>query len=277
MLKIDSHQHFWKFDKVAHSWISDDMAVIQRDFMPEDLKPVLDANEIDGCITVQVDQTAEENEFQLRNAEENDFIKGVVGWVDLFADDLDAQLEQLQPYKKLKGFRHILQGEADRALMLKPGFLKGISKLKALNFTYDILILPDQLKYAAELVSQFPDQSFVLDHIAKPDIKGQNIGDWKRDLETLASQPHVHCKLSGMVTEASWTAWKPVDFRPYLDVVFEAFGIQRVMYGSDWPVSLVAASYKQVKDLAAGYVSQFSATEQELFWGGNAIKFYNLK
>lgn len=277
MLRIDSHQHFWKFDAVRHSWINEDMNAIQQDFMPADLGPLLEENGIDGCVLVQVDQTPDENDFQLQNAAQYDFIKGVVGWVDLQAKDIEDQLRELKGYEKLKGFRHILQGEADRALMLKPAFLNGISKLRDFGFTYDILIFPDQLKYAAELASQFPDQPFVLDHIAKPDIKNQKIEGWKQDIQELAKYDNVYCKASGMVTEADWKLWKAEDFTPYLDVVFEAFGAERVMYGSDWPVSLVAASYRQVKDLVKNYISKCSANEQELFWGGNATKFYNLK
>lgn len=253
------------------------MHAIRQDFMPGDLWPVLEKNGIDGCVLVQVDQTQEENDFQLQNAANHDFIKGVVGWVDLQAQDIEDQLQELKGHKKLKGFRHILQGEADRALMLKPAFLNGISKLRDFGFTYDILIFPDQLKYAAELVSRFPDQPFVLDHIAKPDIKNQKIEGWKQGIEALAKYEHVYCKASGMVTEADWKMWKPEYFTPYLDVVFTAFGAERVMYGSDWPVSLVAASYGQVKDLAEKFISKCSANEQELFWGGNATGFYNLK
>jgi L-fuconolactonase len=277
MLKIDAHQHFWKFDEVRDSWINEDMAVIRRDFLPADLKPLLQANGIAGCVVVQSDQTPEENVFQLRNAEEHDFIKGVVGWVDLQSADIEAQLQELSAYKKLKGFRHILQGEADRALMLKPAFLNGISLLKDFGFTYDILIFPDQLKYAAELVSLFPDQLFVLDHIAKPDIKNQKLEGWEQDIITLAGFKNVYCKVSGLITEANWTDWKAQDFEPCLDIVFGAFGTNRVMYGSDWPVCLLAGSYEQVVNLMTDYVSKFSDEEQVLFWGGNATKFYNLK
>lgn len=277
MLKIDAHQHFWKFDEIRDSWINAEMAVIRRDFMPVDLKPFLETNGFDGCIVVQSDQTPAENEFQLQNAADHDFIKGVVGWVDLQSEDIEAELARLSAFEKLKGFRHILQGEADRALMLKPAFLNGISKLKGFNFTYDILIFPDQLKYAAELVGLFPEQLFVLDHIAKPDIKGQILEGWEEDMKDLAKFDNVYCKVSGLVTEADWANWKSEDFKPYLDVVFEAFGTERVMYGSDWPVCLLAGSYAQVKELVSQYVSKFSNEEQDLFWGGNAIRFYNLK
>lgn len=276
MLKIDAHQHFWIYDPVRDSWINDDMAVLKADFMPEQLLGLLQQHYFDGSVVVQSDQSDTENLFQLSNAAENPFVKGVVGWVDLRAADVGERLEELSGYEKMKGFRHILQGEQDRALMLKPEFVKGISKLKQFNYTYDILIFPDQLKYAAELVSKFPDQPFVLDHIAKPDIKNGTTADWKKDILALAKHENVSCKVSGMVTEADWKNWKASNFEPYLDIVFEAFGIERLMYGSDWPVCLVAASYAQTLGLMETYTAKLSVNEQELFWGGNAVKFYNL-
>lgn len=276
MLKIDAHQHFWIYDEVRDSWISADMAVLRADFMPPQLLPELQQNHFDGCVVVQSDQSQAENLFQLKNAEAHDFVKGVVGWVDLRSEDIDDQLSALSGYDKLKGFRHILQGEPDRALMLKPEFLNGIGKLKRFGYTYDILIFPDQLKYAAEFAARFPDQPFVLDHIAKPDIKNGRIEAWKKDIEALAKYENVYCKVSGMVTEADHKNWKREDFNPYLDVVFEAFGIDRLMYGSDWPVCLLAGSYQQVLDVMEGYTSKLSANEQAMFWGGNATKFYNL-
>ncbi|WP_448105271.1 amidohydrolase family protein [Pedobacter panaciterrae] len=277
MLRIDSHQHFWKYNAVRDSWITDDMAVLQDDFLPMHLQPVLQHFDFDGCVVVQADQSAAENAFQLQNAKDHSFIKGIVGWVDLRAANISEQLADLSEHPQMKGFRHILQGETDRALMLKPDFVNGISKLKDYGFTYDILVFPDQLQYAAELVAKFPDQPFVLDHIAKPDVKNKNIEDWALDIQKLAAHENVYCKISGLVTEADWKYWKKEDFTPYLDVVFEAFGTNRLMYGSDWPVSLVAAAYGQVVDLAKSYVSELSENEQGLFWGGNATKFYNLK
>lgn len=277
MLKIDSHQHFWKFDALRDSWITDQMSVLRNDFLPEQLSPLLQEHKFDGCIVVQSDQSMLENVFQLQHASDHPFIKGVVGWVDLQSDLIEEQLEALSVHAKLKGFRHILQGEKDRALMLRPAFLNGIGKLKAHNFTYDLLILPDQLKFAAELVSRFPDQPFVLDHIAKPDIKNQIRGNWEADLKALAKYQQVYCKVSGMVTEADWANWKEEELIPYLDVVFEAFGTDRVMFGSDWPVSLLAASYGKWVAVMNKYVSKFSTYEQQQFWGGNATTFYKLK
>lgn len=276
MLKIDAHQHFWVYDAVRDSWISEEMAVLRKDYLPEDLLPVLQQHQFDGCVVVQSDQSNAENLFQLTNADAYDFVKGVVGWVDLQAENISDQLAAWSSFKKLKGFRHILQGEADRALMLKPAFLNGIQALRPFGYTYDILIFPDQLKFAAELATKFPNQKFVLDHIAKPDIKNQNIRDWQQDIQALAALENVSCKVSGMVTEADWSNWKSGDFTAYLDVVFEAFGAKRVMYGSDWPVCLVAGSYGAVVNLVEEYTKTLSANERDLFWGGNATNFYNL-
>jgi L-fuconolactonase len=275
-MRIDAHQHFWKYNEVRDSWITDDMSVIQKNFLPEDLKPVLQTNGIDGSIIVQSDQSKDENVFQLANALQHDFIKGVVGWVDLQAQNLTDHLEYYKEFKKLKGFRHVLQGEQQRDFMLRPDFKRGIGKLKTFGYTYDILIFPDQLKFTIDFVKAFPDQPFVLDHLAKPHIKDGKIETWKRDIETLASFDNVFCKVSGMVTEANWTAWVKEDFKPYLDVVVESFGTTRLMYGSDWPVCLVAGSYEQIFNLVKDYFSTFSQTEQDLIFGKNASRFYNL-
>jgi len=276
MLRIDSHQHFWRFDPVRDSWINEDMAVIQKDFLPQDLKPLLDQHGFDGCVTVQSDQSYDENRFQLDNASRNDFIKGIVGWVELVSPHIEKDLDYLSQFEKLKGFRHVLQGEKDRAFMLQPSFMNGISLLKKYNFTYDILIFPDQLQHSLELVKAFPAQPFVIDHIAKPSIKDKNINGWKKDMKAIAEHENVYCKISGMVTETDWKQWKKNDFTPYIDTVVEAFGTDRIMYGSDWPVCLVAGSYEKVAGIVKDYFAAFSSAEQDLFFGGNAIKFYNL-
>lgn len=276
MLKIDAHQHFWVYKQEMDGWINDDMQVLRRDYLPADLDPLLNQYAINSCIAVQADQSAEENSFLLQHAEENEFIKGVVGWVDLQSPDISEQLQELHKNKKLKGFRHVLQGEADRAFMLKPDFLNGISKLKDQGFTYDILIHADQLRYVPELVNMFPDQAFVLDHIAKPDIKSNKIADWATGIKALSGLENLKCKISGMVTEANWDDWREADFSPYLDVVFEAFGAKRIMFGSDWPVCLLAGNYGRVLSIMENYISKLTENEQRLFWSGNAIQFYNL-
>lgn len=276
-MRIDAHQHFWIFDPVRDSWITDDMAVIRRDFLPADLQPILQQNHIDGCIAVQADQSEIQNSFLLELASENDFIKGVVGWVDLRAKNIEERLDYYSQFENMKGFRHVLQGEEDRALMLKPEFMNGIGKLKKHGFTYDILIFPDQLQYVPEFVNAFPDQKFVIDHIAKPDIKNHKVADWAREMRTIAELDNVWCKVSGMVTEADWKNWKVDDFEPYLDVVFEAFGVEKVMFGSDWPVCQVAAPYKAMANIVTQYTSTLSLSEQSVFWGENAVNFYNIK
>lgn len=275
-MKIDAHQHFWIFDPVRDSWIDESMAAIQRDFLPADLKPILDRHEIDGCVAVQADQSDAETHFLLKHAAGNNFIKAVVGWVDLRAENIEEQLADYNSFDKLKGFRHVLQGDPDRSLMLKPTFMHGIKELERYNFTYDILIFPDQLIYAEQLVKAFPNQKFVIDHIAKPYIKKQEIADWKKGIAAVARHENVWCKVSGMVTEADWQNWCEGDFAPYLDVVFETFGTKRVMFGSDWPVCNVAGGYDRMIGLVKNYTSKFSADEQADFWGNNAAEFYNI-
>lgn len=276
-IKIDAHQHFWKYDPIRHGWISDEMWSIRRDFLPAELEGVLREAGIDGCVTVQVDQTEEENDAMLEYASANDFIKGVVGWVDLQHPEVEERLAEYRSKPKMKGFRHVLQSERDRALMLKPAFKRGIGLLAKYGYTYDILIYPDQLGYACEFVADFPDQLFVIDHIAKPHIKDRFITEeWKDAIRAVAANGNTWCKISGMVTEADWKQWKPEHFRPYLDTVLEAFGPGRVLYGSDWPVCLVAATYPQVLEIVRDYFSRLSVDEQAAFFGGNAIKFYHL-
>jgi len=273
---IDSHQHFWKFDPVRESWIKDEMSVIQKDFYPVDLELLLKQNGFAGSVVVQSDQSEKENVFHLHNAEQAEFIKGIVGWVDLQANSVEERLAFYSGFSKMKGFRHVLQGESDRSLMLKPAFMRGIGLLEKFRFSYDILIYHDQLKYIPEFVSAFPHQKFVIDHIAKPQIKDGIIHQWKKDMEELACFENVYCKISGMVTEANWQSWKVEDFYPYLDVIVNTFGIKRIMYGSDWPVCLVAASYEKMLGIVKKYFSSFTAGEKDAFFGGNASLFYHL-
>src|SRR6185312_3655650 len=277
MDKIDAHQHFWQFDPVRDSWITWEMQAIRRDFLPDHLHPLLEEGGIDGTVLVQADQSETENEFLLGLADAYDFIKGVVGWVDLRHPEVEGRLSHYKTFPKMKGFRHVLQGENDRALMLNPNFKRGIGALASYGYTYDILIYPDQLGYSRELVAAFPDQPFVIDHIAKPHIKDRYITEeWRSAIHAVAAYPNVFCKISGMVTEADWHHWKPEHLRVYIDTVVEAFGTARILYGSDWPVCLVAATYGQVLQVGKDYFADFSADEQAAFFGGNAINFYKL-
>lgn len=277
MIIIDSHQHFWNYDQVRDAWITEDMRVIRTNFTPYDLYRELKDNQVDGCVAVQADQSETETAFLTDIAERNDFVKGVVGWVDLRGKFLEQRLEFYRgTTTKVKGFRHIVQGEPDDQFLLQQDFCDGIGLLKNYGFTYDILIYPKQLPAAIEFVAKFPEQKFVLDHIAKPDIKGKKTEPWAAQIKEIARYENVFCKVSGMVTEADWKYWRPEDLKPFLDIVFEAFGPGRLMFGSDWPVCLVAATYFKVKGVITDYLEQFTREEQDAVMGQNAIAFYNL-
>lgn len=273
---IDAHQHFWKYHPEKHGWIDDAMKRIRQDFLPEDLKKVYTKHNIDGCVAVQADQTLEETDFLLQLAGENTFIKGVVGWADLLADNLASVLEAYQEYEVLKGFRHIVQGEPDPNFILRNGFLKGISQLEKYGFTYDILVFPHQLGAVLEFVRKFPDHKLVLDHIAKPYIKDGFYDGWAVLMAEISKQDNVYCKLSGMVTEADFQTWTPKQITPYMELVLEAFGPERIMFGSDWPVCLVAGNYAEVKDLVTDFIGNLTLHEQAAIMGENAVRFYGL-
>lgn len=275
MNRIDAHQHFWKFDPVRDSWIDETMQKIQRDFLPEDLLPLLQENQFSGCVAVQASQSEDETNFLVNLAVKNDFIKGVVGWVDLRGVTIEERLNHFSSNKIIKGFRHVVQGESDD-FMLRKDFQNGISALKQFNFTYDILIFHRQLPAAIELANQFPDQPFVIDHIAKPDIKSGDILSWKKGIQEISKTENVFCKISGMVTEADWKNWKIDDLKPYLDVIFENFSADKLMFGSDWPVLNVASDYAEVVKTLEDYIAQLSVENQNKIWYENAKSFYRL-
>lgn len=274
-MTIDAHQHFWVFTPERDGWITNDMASIRRDFLPADLEPVLQANGMDGCVAVQASQSDEETMFLVSMAQAYDFVKGVIGWVDLQSARLYDRLEAYAQFEEIRGFRHVAQAEPDDFLM-RPDIVKGIRQLAAFGFTYDILIYPSQLKAALHLVRAVPEVNFVIDHLAKPAIQKQEINRWSNFMTQIAKQPNVSCKVSGMVTEADWQHWKKADLFPYLDVVFEQFGPDRLLFGSDWPVCLVAADYTQVKTIIEDYVSPWGNDVRRKVFGGNAIEFYGL-
>jgi L-fuconolactonase len=273
---IDSHQHFWKYEPVKHDWIDDDMSVIRRDFSPSDLSKVYKESSIDGCVAVQADQTLEETDFLIDLASNNSFIKGIVGWVDLRAENIENVLEKYSTDKIVKGFRHVVQGEADHNFLLRPNFSRGISLLEKYNFTYDILVFPHQLGSVLEFVKKFPNQKFVIDHIAKPYIKDGYFDGWATMMTAIGKHENVSCKMSGMVTEADFNTWTPEQIHPYMNVALEAFGSSRILFGSDWPVCLVAGNYSKIKKLTTDFISQLSQIEQNSIMGNNAIEFYNL-
>jgi L-fuconolactonase len=273
---IDSHQHFWIYNQHRDAWITDNMAIIQRDFLPNDLQPILEKQGFSGCVAVQADQSVDETYFLLECADQYDFVKGVVGWIDLRAENIDEQIANLSSYKKLKGFRHVIQAEPDENFMLRPDFQAGIVALGDAGYTYDLLIYPNHLPVANRFVSLFSDQPIVLDHIAKPYIKQGLIDKWKQDISTLAQHENLFCKISGIVTEADWKNWKKEQIIPYLDVVFEAFGTNRLMFGSDWPVCLLASPYEGVVGLIGDYIEKLSDSEKYKIMTQNATDFYGL-
>ncbi|MDO6736329.1 amidohydrolase [Wenyingzhuangia sp. 2_MG-2023] len=275
-MNIDSHQHFWKYEPVKHSWIDDEMAVIRKDFMPSDLKSVYQQNNIDGCVAVQADQTLAETDFLLDLATKNDFIKGIVGWVDFRGADIDEVLKHYSQFEKIKGFRHVVQGESDPNFLLRPDFLNGIAKLEQYNFTYDILVFPHQLGSVLEFVKKFPNIKFVIDHIAKPYIKDGFYDGWALLMKEIASYSNVYCKLSGMITEADYKTWSYHELVPYMQLVLNVFGADRILFGSDWPVCLVAGNYEKVRKITTDFIAPLTIDEQESIMGSNAVKFYNL-
>lgn len=287
MMKIDAHQHFWYYVPEEYGWIGPDMVILQKDHLPGDLIPLLELAGIQGSVAVQARQTLEETRWLLELADHYSYVKGVVGWVDLRGPDLPRQLERFCAHPKFRGVRHVVQHEPDDQFMLREDFMRGVGMLADFGLTYDILISPRHLPVACELVERFPDQRFVLDHIAKPFIKEGKVSPWDADIQRLAAYPNVWCKVSGLVTEAQWTPggrdprgaslWRPSDFRPYLDTVFDAFGAKRIMFGSDWPVCTLAGTYADVVEIISDYTQQLSEEEQAYVWGQTAESFYALE
>ena len=276
MIKIDTHQHFWKYDPEQLPWINEDMAVLKNDYLPPDLKAEMDKAKVDGCVAVQAVQSEEETNFLLDLAEEYDYIKGVVGWVDLQDFSVKSRLAHFSKYPKMKGVRHIVQDEPDDEFLLDPDFMKGVKALPEFDLSYDLLIFEHHLPVALQFVSFLPGCRLVVDHLAKPLIARGELTPWQQNMRSLGRYQNVHCKLSGMVTEADWENWKPEDFTAYLDVAFEAFGPEKLMLGSDWPVCKLAAEYTEVMEVFDRFMEQFSEEEKTMIYGQNAIDFYKL-
>jgi len=276
-MRIDAHHHLWYYNSIEYDWIDESMSVIKKNFLIYELKNVLDKNDIDGSIVVQARQSVEETNWLLELATKSDEIKGVVGWIDLKSDTLNHQLTQYATHNKLVGFRHVLQGETDPNFMLDERFIEGLKLLEKFGFTYDLLIHANQLPTAIEMLDKVPSLKVVIDHIAKPDIKtGENFSRWQYGMKTLANKPNIYCKVSGMVTEADWNNWQHKDFIPYLDTIFECFGSERLMFGSDWPVCLVAGEYSEIKQIVHDYLSSKNKETINNIFGINAAKFYQL-
>jgi L-fuconolactonase len=279
-MHIDSHQHLWRYSSADYPWIGAGMERIARDFLPADLAAVAKPQGIGGSVAVQARQSLAESRWLLERADADPFVRGVVGWVDLRDPEVVRQLEPLAAHPRFLGVRHVVQDEPDPRFLLGEAFVRGLMQLRRFDLTYDLLLYPGQLPAAVELVGMLPEQPFVLDHLAKPRIAQgaawDGFADWRRDIEALARHGNVTCKVSGMVTEAAWRGWKPADFVPYLDVVLAAFGPERLMFGSDWPVCLVAAEYADVVAIVRDFFSQVSSGEQARIFGDTAIRFYGL-
>lgn len=272
---IDSHVHFWKYNKKDYAWIDNSMKGLQKDFLPTELEPTLKRNYVDGCIAVQADQAELETRFLAELSTTHPIIKGVVGWTDLKAPDAEKKLSELKEYSQVIGLRHIAQSEPDD-FYYNQDFRRGLGLLEKFGYRFDLLIFPRQLRASKDLVAEFPGQAFILDHCAKPNIKSGLTDEWKKGIQDLAAYPNVSCKLSGLVTEAKWKDWRPADFYPYLDVVFEAFGPDRLMFGSDWPVMLVSGMYVQWKSLLEKYLEHFLAEDQAKIFGLTAKRVYGI-
>jgi L-fuconolactonase len=277
-MKIDSHQHYWHFNTADYGWMGENMSVIKRDFLPTDLLPELKSIDFDGSVAVQARQSLEETNWLLQLADEHPHIKGVVGWLDLQSEQAEEQIAAFAKHPKAVGVRHVIHDEEDLDFMLRPAFIRGVKLLEKYDLAYDILIFPTHLANTIQFVKQFSDkQTFVIDHIAKPLIKDGIVSPWKEEIAALGKLPNVYCKLSGMVTEADWNKWSPENMRPYLDVVMKAFGPERILIGSDWPVCLVAGKYSEVMQVVIDYISTFTEKEQALMLGENAAKAYGIK
>lgn len=273
---IDAHHHFWRYNPREYGWISDSMSVLRRDFLPDDLEGAIRAAGVDGVVSVEARQSLAETDWLLEMAEQHDFIRGVVGWVPLISEHLTGDLERLRGRKKLKGVRHVLQDEPDEHYMLREDFNRGIRQLKDFDLRYDVLVFERHLPQTVEFVDRHPEQVFVLDHIAKPRIRDRVMSPWQENLRELARRPNVSCKLSGVVTEADYRSWTPRELRPYMETALEAFGPRRLMFGSDWPVCLLASGYQRWHQIVREFASELSPDEQSWLFGRTAIDAYAL-
>jgi L-fuconolactonase len=275
--RIDTHQHFWKYDPVEYGWIDDSMAILRRDFLPGDLEPAAARAGIGATVAVQARQSVRETEWLLELAADNTFIRGVVGWVPLTDPAVRGDLERLTASPRLRGVRHVLQGEADDYFS-RADFNAGVRVLTDLELTYDLLVFARQLTPAIALVDRHPEQVFVVDHLAKPRIKDGRTEPWRAGIQALAARPNVFCKLSGAMTDADHVYdWSEAGLRPYLETVLHAFGPRRLMFGSDWPVCLVGGDYRRWHEIVANFTADLSNSERDAIFGETALCAYGLK
>jgi L-fuconolactonase len=275
-MHIDAHQHFWTYSAAEYPWIGPGTERLARDYLPPDLAPLVAAEGIDGSVAVQARQSVAESRWLLELAAAHPLVKGVVGWVDLQSERVGDDLDALAANPTFVGVRHVVQDEPDPRFLLGDAFVRGLRTLRQFGLTYDLLVYPQQLPAAIEIARLLPEQPFVLDHLAKPRIKAGDIEEWRRDIRALAARPNVCCKVSGLVTEAAWKRWQRADFAPYLEAVLEAFGPERLMFGSDWPVCLLSAEYREVVGIVEDLFARLTPGERGALWGGTAARFYGL-
>ena len=273
---IDSHQHFWQVGRFDYPWMTSDLGVLYRDYLPDDLVPILSKNGVTKTVLVQASNSLAESRWLLELADRHSFIVGVVGWVDLMSPDAGTHLVGLTAHPKFKGVRHLVESEPRDDWLIQPAVLSGLKRLLSYGLSYDLLVHTRHLKYVPQIAEHCPDLALVIDHLAKPPIARNEIKDWSQALELVATFPNVHCKLSGLVTEANWTTWQIDDLRPFVDCALELFGAQRMMFGSDYPVCLLAASYDRVLDAFQEILKDLSEVEREQIFSTNAAKFYRL-
>ena len=280
-MRIDAHQHFWDFsnsDRFDYGWLAAPQhAPINRSFVPSDLKPLIAEVGIDRTIFVQTQHSVDENDWVLNLAEQNEFIAGVVGWVDLASDQCEEQIVKFNEHPKFVGVRHITQDESDNDFIIRDDIVRGLRVLEKHGVPFDLLFFVKHLRHATTLAQSLPELPMVIDHLAKPKIKDQRTDDWLSDFRKAAAHQNVFCKLSGMVTEADWKQWRPNDLKPYVDTALELFGPDRLMFGSDWPVCELAASYREVHDALLELLGALSDDERAMIFGGTAQRFYDLR
>lgn len=275
-LIIDAHQHFWTYDAHEYAWITETLSPLKNDFLPEHLAVLLENENVSGVISVQARASEKENDFLLHLSENHSFILGVVGWIDLQSEKVEERLSFYRNFPKMKGFRHVVQDEKDPEFMLRPAFLRGMKCLIQQGYCYDILVYARQLPQVLAFLNHFPDTPFIIDHLAKPDIKQGGFTSWQADIRKIASFPRVFVKVSGMITEADWHHWKKEDFYPYLDELVLSFGVERLCYGSDWPVCNLAGNYSLALDIIRSYFSTFNPLDINKVMGWNTQRFYHL-
>ena len=277
-MRLDAHQHFWEFtaNPDDFEWMSDDYNVLRRNFLPSDLEPLLGASGLDGCIAVQAREIVKETDFLMNLADQHAYVQGVVGWVDLCADNVEAVLDAYSEKPTLKGFRMLIHDRADPDFAISSTHARGVGFLEQHGWTYDLLLRTIHLPAALQLVDTYPNQAFVIDHIAKPHLDGSDWAAWLSGMQEMSNRSNVFCKLSGLVTEADWKHWQAADYPRFLDKVFEAFGANRCMFGSDWPVSTCATDYHSSKAVVDQWANALSADEKQAIYGGTCAHFYGI-